>query len=301
MCGDDVSQTIVVTAAKEAADVADVMANRRGNYRAYRVSDNGWTQLTREYTNTATPLPNGMISYSNGSNLVVGSGSERRAWKTGRFSWGPVAISCNRDASVIAMTKWKGDDRKLFTVQLESGAAATSTFSCYSYVLNDADVYYALGSGIKRFSLVSGKTEALTGKLFTQALLELFGLSEPPRSVKTNMHFVTLFQERLLATVLLLADHGSSFERLAHAVVSWTPGRTDIRIEFDSGRDGSIDRLASDGDTAVVSYRLAREQPPSAARMFAVGPSAQWIDVGWHPAGVPWLPEHGFQFLPGGR
>ena len=296
LCGDDVSQTIVVTAAKKATDVADVMANRRGNYRAYRVRDNGSTQLTDEYTNTATPLPDGSISYSNGSNLVVRSRSDRRAWKTGRFSWGPVAISCNRDASVIAMTKWKGDDRKLFTVQLQSGAAATSTFSYYSYVLNDADVYYALGSGIKRFSLVSGETEALLGKVVLQALLDLFGLSEPPRSIKPNVHFVTLFRGRLLTTVLLL--RWSDFARLAHAVVSWTPGQTDIRIEFDVGRDGLIDGLASDGDTAVISYRLAVEGPQSARRTFAVGASAQWIDAGWHPAGVPWFPEHGFQFLP---
>jgi hypothetical protein len=87
------------------------LAKRSPFFRA--VTANGVEQLTKEYTNTAIALPDGGIAYSNGGSLVVARLSEREHHKVGRFTWGPPAISCAADGLVVAMTKWKGDDRKL--------------------------------------------------------------------------------------------------------------------------------------------------------------------------------------------
>jgi hypothetical protein len=299
ICADETSQSVVVTAAEDAADVADVMANKRGNYRAYRVAGNGSVRLTEEYTNTAVPLPDGSIAYSNGANLVVRSGSDRRAWKTGKFSWGPVAISCNADASVIAMTKWKGDHRKLFTVERESGIANTSTFSYYSYALSDRIVYYALGGGVKSLSLDSGETGTLTGSKFLKVLLALFGSAEPPSSVRTDIGSITLFQGRLLASVWQSVFRGNELMTLGRAVIAWTPAQTDIQIVQNVGDEGTIDGLWSNGETVIVSIASpVGLAPKHTYRRYAFGRSAALIDAGWNLTDVPSLPNHGFQFLP---
>jgi hypothetical protein len=299
MCADEASQSVVVTAAKGEADLADVMANKRGNYRAYRISAGGSIQLTDEYTNTAVPLPDGSIAYSNGANLVVRSRAERRAWKTGKFNWGPVSISCNADASVIAMTKWKGDHRKLFTVDRKSGIANTSTFSYYSYALSDRVIYYALGGGVKRLSFDSGETDTLTGSKFIKALLAGFGAAEPPASVRTEIQFLTLFQGRLLASVRQYVFRGNEPITLGRGVISWTPGQTDIRIEQNVGEIGMIDGLASNGETAIVSIASPVGIRPNVYRRCAFGRSAALIDAGWNLIHIPALPNHALQFLPG--
>lgn len=296
VCGDDQSQSVVVTAAQTAEDTADIRAsvNQRGNYRAYRITGSGSELLTNEYTNTATPLPDGSICYSNGANLVLLSTSGRRTWKVGRFNYGPVSISCNRDQSVIAMTKWKGDDRRLLTVNLADDSTEVSKFSYYSYVLNGSDVYYTHASSVKGVSLTSGEGETLTKKTFEKAVLSVFGV--PPQEVRLNFKSLKLFEGRLLAEILVLDDPVS--KRLAYGAVSWTPGEADPRVELDAGKDGKILNIASNGETAVVYYHSAGDDPKSAARVLSMGRSSAWIDAGWHLVGAPWIPDHGFQFLP---
>src|SRR5262245_2428150 len=94
-CGSVARDYVVLTAVKSGDRVADVRANERGNYRAYRIDANGIEPLTKEYTNTAIALPDGGIAYSNGSSLVIARPSGKETHKVGQFNWGPPAISCS--------------------------------------------------------------------------------------------------------------------------------------------------------------------------------------------------------------
>src|SRR5690349_5139482 len=174
-CGSVARDHVLLTAVSNGDRIADVRTNERGNYRAYRVDANGVEPLTKEYTNTAIPLPDGGIAYSNGSSLVIARSSGKEAHKVGRFTWGPPAISCTADGAVVALTKWKGDDRKLAWTKAGE-KLQISRFSYYSYLIAGRIAHYALGKDIHSFDLEHGKSKALTTRAFKQKLLRAVGI-----------------------------------------------------------------------------------------------------------------------------
>jgi hypothetical protein len=149
--------------ARTARDVADVARNERGRYRAFRVDAGGAAPLTTEYTSTAIPLPDGeRIAYSNGAALVVRGPNEHRVFKVGRFSWGPPSLSADETGRWVSMTRWKGDDRKFFYVDLQTGVAQWAKFSYYSYLFRAGAVIYEHARDVKRFDPANQSSTTLT-------------------------------------------------------------------------------------------------------------------------------------------
>jgi hypothetical protein len=296
LCANRAGDAVIVTAAQTARDVADVARNERGRYRAFRVDAGGAAPLTTEYTSTAIPLPDGeRIAYSNGAALVVRGPNEHRVFKVGRFSWGPPSLSADETGRWVSMTRWKGDDRKLFYVDLQTGAAQTSKFSYYSYLFRAGAVIYEHARDVKRFDPANQSSTTLTTKAVAREILTLLDIA-PEAAADGEIVFSRLTRSTngYFAVVLVLGKG----RRLGHALV-----------EFGANSPMSIVHCVEDQDWGIVGARssarltvLALERYQDARRVeqksLYLGESSTLAAAGWRPVATALTPDFGFQFLP---
>jgi hypothetical protein len=293
------SDLMIVTAARTDRDRADVRANHRGNYRAFRIDAEGAHILTDEYTNTAIPLAHGQgFAYSNGSSLVIVRDGVRRAYKVGRFGWGPVSLSCDSDGDRVAMTKWRGSDRKVAFVDPGMNAALISRFSHYSYLLQHEAVVYVLGKDIMSYSPASGKSHSITPTPVRRQLLEALGIG-PMEDGEAEIRFggLSLFEDQLVTQALVLAPH---YKRVVwHGLVGVTHDAQGFRIIHAVDDPWRISYITTTNDTLCLGLELYDDNSRIVnKRVHGIGRHAAAALEGWRPIPTPRVPDHGFQFLP---
>lgn len=292
------SDELLLTAARTEQDCADVMGNSKGNYRAYAASARGLQLLTKEYTNTAIPLPQGRgLAYCNGGSLVIVRDGQRTALKLGRFSWGPSSLSCTASGERVAMTKWKGDDRKLAFVELTSQALTLSRFSYHSYVLVGDDILYVLGGDVMCYSHATGKSRSITPEAFLPRLLETLGI-DPARRPGLVFRFndLTLLEERPI--VVASVQVPGTWEYLWHGIVALPWQDHPLQVVLPATRPWGVGAIAPAGDTLAVTLQRSEKGALVEQRLETVGPRQAILADGWWPIPSPRIPSHGFQFLP---
>lgn len=290
--------TLLLTAARTEKDKADVMGGSRGNYRAYAASPKGLERLTDEYTNNAIPLPNQSgVAFSNGGSLVILSHGQRRVHKVGRFNWGPVSLSCNESGSRIALTKWKGDDRKLAFTDLSSTELIVSRFSYYSYLLMGDDILYVLASDVMCHNPATGKSRSLTPRSVMCELLDLVGVGAV-RLPELEVRFasLTLFNGAVAATASVQVL--GTWERLWHGVIRLPYTTHSLEILLPIERPWGVSHVASSGDTLAVTLGRHENTRLVEQRLIAKGAKEKSIAASWWPASHPCVPSLGFQFMP---
>lgn len=295
---------VVLTAARNGSDVADVKAKQRGNYRAYRLSPDGLQQLTDEYTSSAIPLPGKGVAYSNGKALVVLTNGQREEHKVGRFNWGPPSISSNEDGSLLALVKWKGDDRKLLLVDTKSKSQIMPSFSLYSYLLVGGSVLFELQRDIRRFEPKTGKIETLTNLSFRRALVDLCNLSSLDSS-QLHFGFSNLSVLNGATVVNVQIADPETFEPHAKAIVRLSPAGApeDIVLAAPADADWRIQAIASAGSVirAKLGRFVRRNNFPELVEtkfVWVSNESSVCTKDDWNVVGVPQVPDFGFQFLP---
>jgi hypothetical protein len=295
---------IIVTAAREKTDIADVMSNKRGRYHAYRLNTHALVQLTKEYTNTAIFVPGGGIGYSNGNALVVQSGEARQVHKMGKFNWGPCSLSANEDGSHIGIVKWKGDDRKLLLCNRVAQTATLSKFSLYSYVLVGGVVYYQGGTEVRSFDPLVGVSHTITNLDLRRQLLELCDLRHlDAKRMFFGFSNLTLVRGKLLAGFRI--SEPDTFESHAMGIIQWSPGSTVPELLFrlsESGRWNveGIQSTGSLGRATLVRFEDKGNRIETVeTKTVWLGPQPSWLDdPDWVLVGSSQTPEGGFQFLP---
>jgi hypothetical protein len=297
-CGTVARDGVVLTAVRNGERVADVSASVRGDYRAYRVTANGIEQLTKEYTSTAIALPCGGVAYSNGGSLVVARLSGREIHKVGRFTWGPPAISCTADSAVIAMTKWKGDDRKL--AWTKSGEKLQiSRFSYYSYLLTGSTAHYALGRDIHSFDLEHGKSKVVTTRAFTQKLLHAIGVKRDLDVLQVGFGKLSSLDESLVACVNV--QDAKSFDWLYHAIILIDSNTGEARVLRKIDDPWHVSTIRSNGSTLCALLERYENMRLVETREIAIGREQDFLDRDWRMLEHPCYPSFGFQFMPGSR
>ena len=296
--------TVVLTAAREKSDVADVNANRKGDYRAYRLSAGGLEQLTDEYTNSAIPLGHEGLAYSNGKGLVVIKKDRRIEHKVGRFNWGPPSISTNEDGSLLAMVKWKGDDRKLLICETDSQRAQISRFSLYSYVLAGRAVYYELHREVRSFLPETSETSTVTNAAFKRSFLKLCDLTQfAPADLQFGFSSLSILNGLPIVNVQIADPH--SFESHADVIVSIGSDGNPAAILMAAPKDADwrIQAIKSIGHAARARMgrfeRVNNFPELKETRFVWIGDSpAGFVDNGWTIVASPRVADFGFQFLP---
>src|SRR5262245_7309152 len=273
--------TVVLTAARDKSDVADVKAKLKGNYRAYRLSSRGLEQLTDEYTNSAIPLGNEGLAYSNGKGLVVIKNGHRSEHKAGPFNWGPPSISTNEDGSLLAMVRWKGDNKKLLICETDSQRAHTSSFSLYSYVLAGRAVYYELRREVRLFLPETGETTSVTNAAFKRSLLNLCKLTQfEPANVHFGFSNLSVLDSLPIVNVQI-ADP-DSFEPHSKVIVSIGSDGNPAAILMTAPQDGDwrIQTIQSIGNAVRLSWVALKAQtasPNSKRRALSGSAITLWI------------------------
>jgi hypothetical protein len=296
VAGDDV----IVTAAESPADVANVSGNVRGNYRAWRIGARGERCLTREYTSTAIALPDRggeAIAYSNGANLVLLEGGSRRAFKSGAFNWGPVSLSVDRAGRRVAMTKWRGDKRKLFWVELVPGTSGLSAFSYHDYLLREDDCCICTPSALKRYTFADAALTTITDTRLHKRLVEALGLDLGEFS-HLNFRWSRLAQldGRLVSALQVM--FGDTYTYRADAIVSLGDDGTIELLQRDVAPWG-VTALSSDGRSLHVRLERYENATLVEVKTRGFGEHAAVLDAGWELVGDSHQPAPGFQFLPG--
>ncbi|MBL9202237.1 MAG: hypothetical protein JNL39_17130 [Opitutaceae bacterium] len=290
--------SLLVTAARSDGDRADVMAGKRGNYRAYLVSAQGIEQLTKEYTNTAISLPDRRgLAFSNGSALVVVRDGQRQAHKIGRFNWGPTSLSCSESGSRIAMTKWKGDNRHLAFTEVGSATLTVSRFSFHSYVLIGDEILYIRGSDVMCYSPLSGKGRSITPQMIRRKLLDAIGVGgDRLEHVVISFGNLSLRKERAVATTLV--QLAGTYEWLWHGIIQLPYQHHPLEIVLPIERPWAVSSIASTGDTLGLVLQRYENLRLAETKVAAIGRAEKSIMAGWWPASHPRLPSLGFQFMP---
>jgi hypothetical protein len=301
LCAD--GEDAIVCAAESAADTADVSAGRRGNYRAWRIGAAGERCLTREYTCAALPLPGSdgeALAYSNGTHLVLLEGGQRRAFKTGAFSWGPRSLSVDASGQRVAMTQWRGDDRKLFWLDRGSGDSAMSAFTYYSYQLIDGACCICTARAIKRYDFATAALSTLTDARFMARLLDALGIAAAARvDLGSDWRGLGRLGERLVATVHLRRT--TDWQPLAHALIAFDPQRAAASIKLIDGALGVWGATSMVADGVSLQAQLERHEDGQLVetRMLGLGPHAQALQAGWSLVGDERHAQADFSFLPG--
>jgi hypothetical protein len=302
LCAD--GDHVIATAAESAADVADVSASRRGNYRAWRIGAGVERCLTREYTNTAIPLPgpDEALAYSNGTHLVLLEGGRRRAFKTGAFNWGPVSLSVDPAGRRVAMTKWRGDYRKLFWLERDAGTTGLSAFSYFSYLLTDDTCCFCNQHAIKRFQFADASLITLTHTRFVARLLAALGYDTAASArAEVELHWSGLgwLGDRLVAAVRVVRP--PDYVQQANALISFVPNDDASDVKLLEPDLGPWSAQAFIGNRATLQVLLERyvEGRVVGTRRLALGAQAQALQHGWELVGDARHPEAGSAFLPG--
>ena len=289
----------LLTAARTSTDRANVLENRKGNYRAYRVSARGIEKMSEEYTNTAIPLPdNRGIAYANGAALVIIRDDERRTHNVGRFNWGPTSLSCDERGNLVAMTKWKGDDRKLAFADLTSNTLSLSRFSFHSYLLLGDAILYVLNSDVHRYAPASGKSESITPRSVRAELLDAVGIGRARLSdVEVSFNNLSLLDGRVIVSTEV--RHHESYKRLWLGIVELPYQQQPLRIVTSIEPPWRVGHVASTGDTVCITLERLENLRLAETRVMSIGRRRESIAAGWRPLAHPRIPDHGFQFLPG--
>jgi hypothetical protein len=293
-CGSAAQARVVLTAVRNGGAVADVRTNTRGDYRAYGITANGVEQLTKEYTNTTIALPDGGIAYSNGGSLIVERSTERETHKVGRFNWGPPSISCTADGTVVAITKWKGDDRKL--AWSKSGEALQiSRFSYFSYLLTGRTVHYALSTDIHSFDIEHGKSKRVTTRAFIQTLLLAADVKRDLDSVHVKFGNLSRLDESIVASVSV--QDAQSFVWLYHAIILiGDSGEARVLRAIDA--PWRVSTIRSNGSTLSVRLKRYEDMKLAETQEMAIGREQHYLNEGWRMLDHPCHASFGFQFLP---
>jgi hypothetical protein len=296
MCACPARGVIVLTGVKAGGRVADVSRNARGDYRAYRLNASGIEALTDEYTSSAVPIPDGGIAYSNGGALVIARSSGREVHKVGRFSWGPTSISCSEDGAIVALTKWKGDDRKL--AWTKSGEALqVSRFSYQSYVLMGRTAYYALSADICAFDVELAKSKTLTTRALKQRLLRDLGIGRDVDQTILRFGKLSSLDGSLVAALDI--QENESFRWLYHGIAAVDRSTTAIRILQKIEEPWHVSNIESNSTTLQVTLDRYENMTLVETRAIALGREQHFLAEGWRMLGHPNHPSFGFQFMPG--
>jgi len=291
------SCAVLLTAARTSTDRASVRENRRGNYRAYSASAGGIERFSDEYTNTAIPLPdNRGIAYSNGTSLVVITDGQRRAYKVGRFNWGPTSVSCNERGNLVAMAKWKGNHRKLVFADLRSNTLSLSRFSFHSYLLLGDAILYVLDSDVERYAPASGQNRSITPQSVRAELLDAVGIRTARVSqAVVSFNDLSLFEGRVIVSAGV--HHPETFERFWYGIVQLPYQEHPLGIVAPIERPWRVGNLSSTGDTLCLTLERFENARLAGTRLMAIGRRQECIAAGWRPLAHPRIPDHGFQFL----
>jgi len=292
------SESIILTAARAETDRADVEAGRRGNYRAYRVSRQGIEQLTDEYTNTAIPMPGGAgLAYSNGASLVIARGDHRLAYQVGRFSWGPVSLSCDATGRWVAMTKWKGDSRKVAFIGPTAEALVVSKFSHYSYLLHDEQILYENRRGVFCYSPQEVESRSISTVAEKRRFLDLIGIAAARiNDVQFSFGHLSSFQGRPIASVGV--QDAKTFEWLWSGLVSLPVGARPWDILHVPEAPWRVRNISSAEEILQVSLERYEEARLVEVRRIFVGRTGEPLSDGWEVINTPRVADHQFQFVP---
>ncbi|MCG3133067.1 MAG: hypothetical protein HMLKMBBP_00159 [Planctomycetes bacterium] len=292
--GDDVT----VTAAKQDVDRADVMANRRGKYRAFRISRSGVEQLTDEYTSTAVPLPNNEgLAYSNGSSLVVLRAGQRVAHRVGRFNWGPVSISCSDDGRRVAMNKWKGDCSKVAYADQGAAQIVVTRFSHDSYLLVRDVILYCTGADLRSFDPSTGVSRTLVPRPERRRLLGSIGWSDAEDDVvRLDFSSLSLF-DGMPVVCIHAYRFGAALSRW-QGLVRLPASDRGLEIVRSIDEPWRIRGVRSVNDTIRLDLERIENLELAETAVEVLGRRAESVRSGWHPLDWPRVPNLGFQFLP---
>lgn len=225
------------------------------------------------------------------------TGDAGSSHKVGRFNWGPVSLSRNETGSLVAMIKWKGDDRKLAFLDVEKNTFEVSRFSCFSYVLFETEIVHVLSNDVMVLDPATGKSRSITPAKVRRGLLELVGLGQ--RSLDDTMislGALSLLEGGLVAR--LGVQDGRSYDHLWQGIVSLPHEGREMRVVYRSEPGWFVRGIASGGGL-WISLERYESMKLAETRLVGTGEAAAALQSGWRPLANPRLPELGFQFLPG--
>jgi hypothetical protein len=300
-------------------------SNDKGDIRLYLYERTAatWQRISKRYAHDAVFIPGtDSIAFHNGNGITIitSAGQVQQETHQGQFNWGPPSLSISPTSKYVTWVRWKGDDRKLNTMEIATGAVKDFAPSFYRYAWkNDHTVWIENGSALKELDFTTGKTTTLIrslqqafikGKVDTTdaQLLELFACPAEDQDTSYGelaahcgalyfwaQHLCWKNRERKLLTIRV----GSSRE-LTSAKALFRLSQSDNRaVQVQHIADNEYITNIGIHPDGTIGLSIEANRGTSKARDIsrAFGPQQQLIESGWSIFTSNHTPLFGFHWI----
>lgn len=277
------------------AQLISIRHNQPGDLRAYRLSEAGLEQLSDEYSNDAIELPNGVIAYSDGQGLVLKRGSWQQRFRLGPFSWGAPALACNRDASLITLGKWKGDDCKLAYLRKDQQRVEITPHNFFSYLALDDQLVFIQQGRLKQLDLAQNKVTTIGNKTLQSHIFSLLDI-DPQTHYECQFSKLSRLAGELICCLEVFDP--VSYCRVWQGIIQLPSARAELAKLYDTPKGWRIGQLTSNEESVAIELERLEQMRVVERKTAFLGLLAEHAQSGWRPIASPLTPAISLAFYP---
>lgn len=290
------SGSILICGVAADAQMISIRHNQPGDLRAYRLSEAGLEQLSKEYSNDAVELPNRAgIAYSDGMGLLIKRPHQIQRFRLGQFSWGAPAIACSHDGGLITLGKWKGDDCKLAYLRRGQQRVEVTSHNFFSYVPFPNQITFIHQARLKQLDLVNNKVSTIGSKSFQNRIFTLLAI-DPQAHYECHFSKLSLLAGELICCLEVFDP--VSYSRVWQGIIQLPSERAELAALYTTPQGWRVGQLVSNEESVAIELERLEQMRVVERKSAFLGLLAERAQSGWRPIASPLTPATSLAFYP---